>query len=97
MKRVYFIMKVGVPLNPRQAGRPRVNRISSSKKVGDGVRKQVCSRCKKGRHNRASCKENMNSLTEEASCSIDGSKKRKAKHCSICHVVGHTRVTCPQK
>ncbi|KAH6775008.1 hypothetical protein C2S52_012569 [Perilla frutescens var. hirtella] len=92
------------PSNPRQAGRPRTSRISSSAQSSSrsNSRVKVCSRCQQTGHNRATCTEviplsqgshiDSNNVNQASS-----SRTRRPKHCSICHEIGHTRVKCPQR
>lgn len=88
---------VGTPKDPKQAGRPKENRIKAKKHSSHAT----CSRCGQVGHYRATCTQVIETLqVEDASTqqpSTNTRKKRKRKSCGICHEVGHTRLTCSQR
>ncbi|KAH6779906.1 hypothetical protein C2S52_011143 [Perilla frutescens var. hirtella] len=94
---------VRTSFNPRQAGRPPISRIQSRSRSASRSHSKVCSRCKKTYHNRLNCTEYIPSSqglldnSNETVNEVGSSRSRRRKSCSICHVVGHTRVKCPQK
>ncbi|KAL6551278.1 hypothetical protein OROMI_021766 [Orobanche minor] len=77
---------VGTPPNPRQAGRPRGNRIQSGHRV--------CSRCHKKGHYQNTCITVLEEIPREEEVSSNQPKIRKKNKCGICGVEGHTRITC---
>lgn len=87
---------IGVPPNPRQAGRPRVTRIRASSESSSTLRSRVCSRCHERGHNRSRCTTNIPTTptVEVHSNPTSVAKPRRPKYCSNCSELGHTRVTC---
>lgn len=85
---------VRTPINPKQVGHPHTSRVSSESSRRGRPRKY--SRCGKIGHNYVRCTEHI--TTEESGTSESSfSRPRRPRHCSICHVVDHTKTTCPQR
>lgn len=93
--------RVGTPLNPKQAGRPRVNRIRARTHSSASSRTRICTRCRQPGHYKATCRQSIQTLqimegsTNEPSSSTRS--LRRPKHCGLCGEVGHTRLTCKHR
>lgn len=88
---------VNAPVNPSQAGRPRVSRMTAGSQTSRTV---TCSRCFARGHYRSTCTATIHMPIEEASASASANqgvpKRRKPKRCSVCGEAGHTRPKCMQ-
>lgn len=84
--------KVGVPTNPKQAGRPRTSRIRSVGEPSSRTHNHICSRCKQHGHYRSRCTTYIPTLQVEE---LVVPRARRPKSCSICHDTSHTRRKCP--
>ncbi|KAH6776411.1 hypothetical protein C2S52_013972 [Perilla frutescens var. hirtella] len=89
------------PHNPRQAGHPRTNRMSTGNRSSSRGRRCniLCSRCQQTGHNRATCTQHIpiSQSSQTGSCNVNeasSSRARRTHRCSICRESGHTRPTC---
>ncbi|KAH6773236.1 hypothetical protein C2S51_011640 [Perilla frutescens var. frutescens] len=95
---------VFAPHNPRQAGRPRTNRISTGSRSTsrDHRCSIVCSRCQQIGHNRATCTQSIpiSQASQTGSCNANeasSSHARRTNRCIVYRQPGHTRPTCLNK
>ncbi|KAH6804959.1 hypothetical protein C2S51_029790 [Perilla frutescens var. frutescens] len=92
------------PHNPRQAGRPCTNRISTGSRSTSRCRRCsiVCSHCQQTGHNRATCTQSIpiSQASQTGSCNANeasSSRARRINRCGVCRQPGHTRPICPNK
>ncbi|TXG57893.1 hypothetical protein EZV62_015722 [Acer yangbiense] len=84
----------------RQSGRPKEIRASSA---GEVTQTQHCTKCGESGHNRLGCSNPRRiPTTGQSSTSVSQDQPviqdqpvRKQRACSVCHVLGHNRKTCP--
>ncbi|KAK0603686.1 hypothetical protein LWI29_007513 [Acer saccharum] len=88
------------PESRRQSGRPKEIRAPSA---GEVTRIQHCTKCGEPGHNSLRClnprriptiRQSSTSVSQDQSV-IQDQPVRKQRACSVCHVLGHNRKTCP--
>ncbi|KAH6824968.1 hypothetical protein C2S53_017916 [Perilla frutescens var. hirtella] len=95
---------VSTPLNPRQAGRPRMSRIRSASQSSSGGRRvrARCARYGQSGHNRATCTEYIpisegSQVGSNEFAAASTSRARRPHRYGICRGSGHTRTMCPNR
>lgn len=91
---------IGTPDNPTQAGRPLKKKIKTGSESSRSrsnansytTRRIRCSQT--GYYQNTCCIHLANSTGDASSSASNTNKRRKPKACSICGVVGHTRLIC---
>ncbi|KAK0580131.1 hypothetical protein LWI29_036815 [Acer saccharum] len=82
------------PKSKRQSSRPKEIRVPSA---GEVTRIQHCTKCGETRHNRLGCSNprRIPSIGQLSTSISQDQPVRRQRACSVCHVLGHNRKTCP--